>query len=108
MDLEKKESRYHIVAAITSLSSLMIIGTILFHFLEKWTWAQSFYFSSVTLTTVGYGDLYPTTDLSRIITAFYVLIGVGTALASITVIATDKINKKAGKIKDRVDSKNLN
>ena len=35
MDLEKKESRYHIVAAITSLSSLMIIGTILFHFLEK-------------------------------------------------------------------------
>lgn len=106
MNLRKNESNYHVTVAISSLMSLIAVGTVLFHFLEKWTWIQSFYFSVVTLTTVGYGDLHPTNDFSRVVVAFYILIGVGTALASITVIATDRFNKRADKMRDRIDSSN--
>ena len=33
-----------------------------FHFWEDWTWSEGIYFSIVTFSTVGYGDLSPTTD----------------------------------------------
>ncbi len=54
----------------------ILIGTLLFHYLEDWTYAQSFYYSITTLTTVGYGDFVPTTDFNRVITALYMLIGI--------------------------------
>ena len=60
----------------------------------------SFYFSVATLTTVGYGDLHPTYDLSRVFTAFYLLFGVGTTLAAITVIATDRFNAAAARMRE--------
>lgn len=66
--------------------TMIAIGTWLFHRIEDWTWAESFYFTVTTLTTVGYGDLYPSSDGSRIWTALFILIGVGivaTALGSI-------------------------
>ena len=49
-------------------------------------WIQSFYFSVVTLTTVGYGDLHPTTEVSRLFTALFVLLGVAIVLVSLGII----------------------
>lgn len=105
MTKEQNHNRYHIITAFLSLSGLIAFGTIVFHILEEWTYAQSFYFSVATLTTVGYGDLHPTTDVARIVTAMYILVGVGVAFASITVLATDRINKTAGAIKGIADAR---
>lgn len=33
------------------------------------------YFSFITLTSIGFGDIYPTTDMSRLITAFFGMVG---------------------------------
>lgn len=40
------------------------------------TFAESLYFSVITLSTVGYGDIFPMTDLVRIIVAGEVVLGV--------------------------------
>lgn len=55
----------------------LITGTVFYHIVESLTWVDSFYFSVVTLATVGYGDITPHTDLGKLFTAFYILIGVG-------------------------------
>lgn len=97
---QRNHDRYHIFAAIFVIVFFISIGTVGFHILEDWDLATSFYFSVATLTTVGYGDLHPTYDISRIFTAFYLLFGVGTTLAAITVIATDRFNAAAARMRD--------
>lgn len=66
---------------------LICIGTVFYMAVEAWDVIEAFYFCVATLTTVGYGDLHPTSDLSRLFTAFYALFGVGFILTFITVVA---------------------
>jgi hypothetical protein len=58
------------------VTSLVLIGGALFHWLEGWDWLDSFYFVVITLTTVGYGDFSPTTPLTKIITIFFGVNGI--------------------------------
>ncbi len=53
----------------------LLTGTVVYHLLEDWSWVDSLYFSVVTLATVGYGDLAPTTDVSKLFTVVYLASG---------------------------------
>jgi len=55
---------------------IIFVGAVLYRYLEGWSWVDSFYFVVITLTTIGYGDLTPTTDLTKILTIFYSLNGI--------------------------------
>jgi len=66
---------------------ILLSGTIFYHQIEKWSLLDSFYFSTTTLTTVGYGDLTPKTDLGKIFTIIYLFIGIGVILGFVNVVA---------------------
>ena len=72
---------------------LLLSGTIFYWSVEDWTLIQSLYFSVVTLTTVGYGDLTPTSDFSRIFTIIYIFIGLGVLVAFLSALAQNYLRK---------------
>ena len=59
---------------------LMGVGTVYYSAAEGWSYVDSFYFSTITLTTIGFGDLAPTLPETRIFTAVYALLGIGVML----------------------------
>ena len=96
---EKVNSK--IMAAVSTLFIWMAMGTVIFHSLEKWSWVQSFYFSVATITTVGYGDLYPTTDLSRLVVSLYIISGVSIAIVSLSLIGSSFLAQRENDLLNR-------
>jgi len=43
---------------------------------QQWSYIDSIYFTVVTFTTCGYGDLYPINDTERLFTCLFILVGV--------------------------------
>ncbi len=70
----RRESTRGLVLA--SLSAIGV-GTVFYRYVEDLSWTDSWYFTVVTLTTVGYGDISPQTGFGKMFTSFYLLLGVG-------------------------------
>ena len=66
-----------IVMLLGFIAPVIAAGTVFFHLVEGWSWIDSYFFSVVTLSTVGYGELVPQTPLGKIGTTVYILAGIG-------------------------------
>lgn len=61
------------------LSLIFIIGTLGFHFIEEWGILDSLFMTLITITTIGYREIYPLSDYGKIFDIFLIVMGVGTA-----------------------------
>ena len=71
---------------LMALGVILATGTLSYHFMEDWSLLNAFYFCVVSLLTVGYGDLTPTTDFAKLFTVFYLFVGFGFIATSATTI----------------------
>ncbi len=62
-------------------------GTIIFMIIEGYSLVDSFYFCFITLSTIGCGDFSPSTDLGKLVTVAYGIVGLGIIAALISAIA---------------------
>ena len=104
----KYENREIISALILFCIALTLLNAVMI-FKEGLDPFSSLYFSFVTATTVGYGDISPATTIGKISSVIYMLVSIGalgTAIGVITTKAFDFLTrKKKGLtvIKDKVD-----
>ena len=75
----KKEKNILLTVGLIAVCYIIITALIMFNVEESNMFQDFFdalYWATTTLTTVGYGDIYPATDLGRIISMFSAIFGV--------------------------------
>ena len=87
---------------------LISVGTLGFYFIggNQWSLIDSFYMTIITMTTVGFGEVHPLSDLGRLWTSFVIVFGVSGFLYMLSEIGAElvefrvyKENQKKRKIR---------
>ena len=82
-----KRTRLRLRYALFALVAAIVFGTIGFHLIESWSLQDSLYVTVQTLTTVGYGDVTPSSSAGRSFAVVIMLMGyAGVALAASTIV----------------------
>lgn len=74
-------------ASALLVASLFLVGTVFYAVAEGWSVVDALYFSVMTLATVGFGDLTPTSDGAKLFTVVYTLVGIGLLVAFFSTLA---------------------
>ena len=81
-----------------SAVATIAVGTVVYSALEGWSLLDALYFSVVTLATVGFGDLTPTTDVAKLFTVGYIITGIGILAA----FASELTKRRGAPLADRI------
>ncbi|MCX6772856.1 MAG: potassium channel family protein [Candidatus Micrarchaeota archaeon] len=103
---EKEKTRRKLIYAFSMLALVYFAAITAFHLLESWSWEDSVYFTTSTITTVGYGDLTPHSYYGRLFTIPLMWIGIAVGLYFIYTIqdyGRSKMEQRMGTIIDQVD-----
>jgi hypothetical protein len=77
----------------------MVFGTLGFMAVEGLSLADAFYFSIVTIATVGYGDIHPATHVGKILAIILIIMGVGTFLGVVANSTEMMLNRRENKVR---------
>lgn len=98
-----RKAKTQLMAVLILIIIYIFVSAMLIFQLEPNLFSNFFdalYWATISITTIGYGDIYPTTQLGRLITMISALVGVAViALPSgmITAAYISEINKKKSK-----------
>lgn len=100
----KHDEEFHILLGL--LLTFLIGGTYFYWHVEGWSVVDALYFCFMTMSTIGYGDLVPTTPFSKIFTIIYSMLTIGlfVAIGSKLVIALVSRKKEAHERKRKAHS----
>jgi len=105
---EEEHKAYHrrLLYIFIMIMIVLFGGAAIYHYIEKWRYLDALYFSAYTITTVGYGDITPKTDMGKVFTIFYMFAGVAIALYGLSLMAAHFVEireeswlEKIGKIR---------
>lgn len=66
---------------------IAVAGALVYQWLEGWSFIDAFYFSVVSMATVGYGDLAPVTTAGRLFTIGFLVVGIGIFVLAVSALA---------------------
>lgn len=90
-----REKREDLTIALAATTILLLVASSLMYFAERSAQPEAFssipeamWWGVVTLTTVGYGDVYPVTPIGRTIGAIIAVLGVGLVALPASILAS--------------------
>jgi len=83
---KKKELALRLLILGGMVSLVLTSGTFVYHFSEDWSYLDSLYFATISLTSRGYSDLRPTNWFSVLFSVFYLLVGVSVLIYSLSTL----------------------
>lgn len=93
---EQEHVEYHrkIISVLIIILAILFGGASFYYYVEQWSFLDALYFSTTTMTTVGYGDLTPKTDVGKLFTIIYIFLGVGIVLYSLSLFAAHFVKRR--------------
>ncbi len=74
--------------ALFAAAMFVLLGGMIFYMYEEdWSAIDAALYWLYTLTTIGFGDPAPSTDLSKLFTVAYVIVGIGIIASFIAAVA---------------------
>ncbi len=78
-------SRHPLLAVLSLLFLLIVLGTVGYMLIERWPLLDALYMTAITFSTIGYGEVQPLSAAGRIFTIGLIAIGVITASYTVSV-----------------------
>lgn len=107
--------RRHVRYALLMIGLTIALGTTGFRAIEGRSFADSFYWTIVTVATVGYGDVTPQTPAGRVFTVLLILMSLGTVTYGLSTLGRfivegefdrllhgRKMDKRIAQLKDHI------
>jgi voltage-gated potassium channel len=96
-----------IVRLSALLFGVVLLGTLGYRFLLGWSWSDALYMTSITITTVGFGEVRPLAGGGRIFTILLLLTSGGVFAYSLTTLAAIVVELQFSDLiwRKRMDSK---
>lgn len=76
--------RHGLGLGVAMLIGWTILGTVGFALIEGWSLWDGFYMTVITISTVGFAEVYPLSPAGRLFTSFLIIVGIGTAIYTFT------------------------
>ena len=85
---------FKVHTVVISLIGILLLGTVFYRYTEGWSWLDSYFFTVITISTVGYGKLVPATALGKLFTTFLIFAGIGIFAVAIQQFARYHMKKR--------------
>lgn len=79
-------------------ATIVIVGGVGYAVIEGWSWIDAFYMSIITITTVGFGEVHPLTQVGKLFTAVLVVLGVAAITYSFSALTNFLIAGELGDV----------
>jgi voltage-gated potassium channel len=77
-----------IVRLIIGVVIVYVIGIVGYMLIEQWTWIDAFYMTTITISTVGFGEILPLSSAGRVFTIVLIMAGVAIIAYAASVLGT--------------------
>ncbi|MDY7013841.1 MAG: potassium channel family protein, partial [Cyanobacteriota bacterium] len=73
---DSQRLRKQLYAGALGLAGIFLVGTLWYSLIEGWSWAEAAYMTTITLSTVGFSEVRPLGERSRVFTIWLIVMGV--------------------------------
>jgi voltage-gated potassium channel len=79
LEIRKIDPADRLKHVVLLLSLIFLTGTVGFHLIEGWGILDSLFMTLITITTIGYREIYPLSNAGKVFDIMLIFLGVGTA-----------------------------